>query len=94
MINGENEFGRMSKQLIRSDLFGEKGNFFISTIYRRSSAILDPGGMFYETLAWNVDIDGKRLDLIAENSGAIYEAKAILQHFEVVKQLSENGYKK
>ena len=79
-----------SKQVMRTDLFTKFGQFFVSTCYRRSSAMLNPDGWYYETFAWGVE-NNKRTRWIADNSGAYFLRKAIEQHSEVCKQLLLNG---
>lgn len=82
------------KKFLQSYLYTEKfGNFFISTCYRRSSAMLNPDGWYYETFAWKLKEEKEReLKIIADNSGAISKKGAINQHMEVVKQLEEKGH--
>ena len=79
-----------NKQVMRTDLFTEFGQFFVSTAYRKSSAALNPDGWYYETFAWRVE-NKERTDWIADNSGAYFLEKAIEQHNEVCKQLLLNG---
>ena len=79
-----------SKQVMRTDLFTEFGQFFVSTCYRRSSAALNPDGWYYETFGWSVENE-KRNKWIADNSGAYFIDGALEQHNEVCKQLLLTG---
>ena len=88
MINLED---RTSKKLIQSYLFTNYGNFFISTIYRMSSAMLEVDSWYYETFAWRLDKDKHRTDWVADNSGAGTVSGAFDQHFEVCRQLELHG---
>ncbi len=81
---------KQNKQVMRSDLFTEFGQFFVSTGYRRSSAALNPDAWYYETFAWRVE-EKKRTEWVADNSGAHFLKGAIEQHNEVCKQLFSNG---
>lgn len=78
------------KKFLQSYLYTKFGDFFISTAYRKSSAMLNPDGWYYETFAWKL-IKKKRTDWVADNSGAISENGAIKQHIEVIYQLQETG---
>jgi hypothetical protein len=81
-----------AKQIMRTELFTKEfGNFFVSTCYRRSSALLNPDAWYYETFAWKLDDKSKRTDWVADNSGAISTKRAAEQHFEVCRQLLETG---
>ena len=71
-------------------LYTEFGNFFVSTCYRQSSAMLNPDSWYYETFAWKLDGE-KRTDWVADNSGAITSGHAIDQHMQVCYQLNLNG---
>ena len=79
-----------NRQVMRTDLFTEFGQFFVSTAYRRSSAALNPDGWYYETFGWKVE-NNKRTDWVADHSGASFLKMAIKQHNEVCKQLLLNG---
>lgn len=80
----------VEKKFLQSTVYTDFGNFFVSTIYRRSSAF--DGGWFYETFAWKLDVEGKReKSIVADNSGGTFGRKAINQHMEVVHQLYETG---
>jgi len=80
-----------SKKLLQSYLFTNYGNFFISTIYRISSVMIDPSPWYYETFAWRLDKNKHRTDWVADNSGAGTPTGAFEQHFEVCRQLELNG---
>lgn len=82
----------LSEKVLQSYVYSEKGKFFVSTIYRESSAMIEPPvPWFYETFAWTLDEHDKKKDWIADNSGASYIDKALDQHIEVCKQLYETG---
>ena len=76
------------KQLMRTDLFSEHGQFFVSTCHRQSSSIY--ATWYYETFAWRIENE-KRVDWVADNSGASSIEGALRQHREVCKQLIING---
>ena len=80
-----------SKKFLQSYLFTNYGNFFVSTIYRRSSAMLEVDSWYYETFAWRLDKNKHRTDWVADNSGAGTVPGAFDQHFEVCRQLELNG---
>lgn len=80
----------MSKYFLQSYVYSDHGNFFVSTCYRESSAMISPA-WYYETFAWRLDENKKRTDWIADNSGASYVEAAYDQHFEVCKQLYRKG---
>lgn len=87
----ENE--RREEKFLQSTIHTTYGAFFVSTIYRYSSAAANPDGRFYETFAWKLDAQGNRENsIIADNSGAIFPRGAINDHNEVLLQLSEKGF--
>ena len=80
------------KQILRTEIFsGKFGNFFVSTMKRRSSGMLDTFGMYYETLAWGMNDKNERENIVADNSGALTGIRAEEQHFEVCRQLRTTG---
>jgi hypothetical protein len=63
--------------------------FFVSTIERDSSAMMDPPPRFHETLVWAYDYRlGVRLGDVLYYEG---NGPAFKQHTEVVRQLFETG---
>jgi hypothetical protein len=76
--------------VLQSYIYGEKGNFYLSTIYRQSSVAISPPMFHYETLGWTLDDDNKRKDIVVQE-GCGYKRGAIEQHFEIVKQLEATG---
>ena len=83
---------KLSEKFLQSYLYTVKfGNFFVSTIHRKSSALMGGEQWFYETFAWNLDDKGERDGWIADNSGAKFMSDAIKQHTEVLKQLEDKG---
>lgn len=83
---------RTSKKFLQSYLFTDKyGNFFVSTCYRLSSAMLDIDSWYYETFAWRLHKDRHKTDWVADNSGAGTVSGAFDQHIEVCRQLELNG---
>lgn len=83
---------RELEKFTQSYVYRDNGDrFFVSTMYRQSSAALNPDGWYYETLAWRLDNEGGRLEIVADNSGASFWEHALEQHTEVVKQLHEKG---
>ena len=80
-----------SDKFIQSHVYSSKhGEFFISTCYRQSSAMLNPDNWYYETLAWKW-VNSARTDWVAANGGAITKTGAYKQHIEVCRQLEANG---
>ena len=83
---------REQKKFTQTYVYRDNGDkFFVSTGYRQSSAELNPDGWYFETFAWELDDNNKRTKMIADNSGAILEERALGQHYEVVRQLHETG---
>ena len=80
-----------SEKVIQSYLFTEFGEFFVSTCYRRSSAMLNTDSWYYETFAWRLNEANEQTDWVADNSGASYLKKGLEQHNEVCKQLQTTG---
>lgn len=80
-----------SKGFLKTTIFTDYGEFFVSTIYRRSSAALNPDGWYFETFGWSLDENGRNNHIIADNSGALSEDGAIRQHAEVLEQLAKTG---
>mgnify|MGYP001606770574 FL=1 len=77
-----------SEKLMQTYLYTQRGNFFVSTIYRRSSAMLNPDGWYYETFAWKlIKNTNERGEWVADNSGAFTIEGAIKQHNKVCSQL-------
>ncbi len=82
---------RTNEQFTKSYVYRDNGDkFFVSTGYRESSAMLSDS-WYFETFAWTLDENNKRINWIADFSGASSEEKALEQHFEVVRQLHEKG---
>ena len=83
----------LDKKFLQSYLYTEQfGNFFISTCYRRSSALLAYDSWYYETFAWKLKENNEReKGIIADNSGAISQEGAYKQHLEVIRQLELSG---
>lgn len=79
-----------NQSFLKTNVYSEYGEFFVSTIYRRSSAMLAPDMWYYETFGWKTDAEGER-HIIADNSGAPHVRGAIEQHMEVINQLMEKG---
>lgn len=76
---------------IYTTLTTDFGRFNVSTGYRRSSAVLAYDSWYYETLAWSLDKENKRVKIVADNSGAVDIERALEQHNEVCRQLIKNG---
>lgn len=75
---------------LKTNVYSEYGEFFVSTIYRQSSAVAAPDMWYYETFGWKTDAEGER-HIIADNSGSPFVRGAIEQHMEVINQLMEKG---
>lgn len=79
----------ISKPFLQSYLYVEnEKKYFVSTIYRRSSAQLNPDQWYYETLAWSLEGDIRK-SLVEDNSGALSPIGAFKQHQEVLLKLWE-----
>ena len=87
-MNTHKDTEERSKKFMQIYLYTDKGNYFISTIYRRSSAMLNPDGWYYETFAWRLNDKDERTDWVEDNSGAISKKGAIKQHLEVIEKLN------
>ena len=82
---------RNNTSFLKTHVYRDNGDiFFVSTIYRESSAQLNPDSWYFETFAWKMK-DGKQDEWVADNSGAPYEKSAMKQHFNVVEQLTLTG---
>ena len=78
----------MSTPLLQTYVYqGDVKRFFVSTIHRKSSAALDPAPWFYETLAWALELDEARGELVDDNSGATSVNGAAYQHSETCSRL-------
>ncbi len=77
----------MSKKLIQSYVLDK---YFISTIHRQSSALVDePYNWYYETIVWEWDaVAKKRGSLVAEYASRTVE-QALENHFNICKQIRE-----
>jgi hypothetical protein len=65
-----------------------KGKYFISTIYRQSSAMIEDY-WFFETMAWDWDEKTKQRGSIVEmDDSGISEEMAIDNHLLMVKKLN------
>lgn len=82
---------KLDSKFLQSYVYSEHGKFFVSTCYRKSSAMTETPSWFYETFAWRIDDKGERTDWVADNSGSKSKIGAYAQHIEVVKQLHETG---
>ncbi len=72
----------MSEKLIQSYV---KDRWFISTIYRQSSAALNPDGWYYETMVWDWDAQTKTRGehFIAQYDSGLSETYAMRHHADV-----------
>jgi hypothetical protein len=59
-----------------------KGIYTVSTIYRQSSAMMDPAPWYYETFVWYED-DNKKFQYFDETDSSKNGTK---HHFEVVQR--------
>jgi len=66
-----------------------KGNYFLSTGYRRSSAALNPDAWYYEMYCWELNDKNERGDIVYQDY-ANYQKKAIKQHYLYIKKLLKN----
>ena len=68
-----------------------RDRYFVSTMYRRSSAMLAPNHYYYETLAWEWDYDTKeRGEMIRDlpEDCPFTQARALAQHILVCDMLA------
>ena len=72
-----------SKKIIQSYVYTDFGNFFVSTIYRLSSAMVV--SWFYETFVWKLNNENER------EPGILYEGEGLNCHYEVCKHLIKDG---
>lgn len=68
-----------NKSVMGTYVYTDKGNYLVSTIYRRSSAELNPEGWYYEIFGWELNEDNSKGKWIIEDS-AMYLEKAISVH--------------
>jgi len=88
----EEKYPATSSKLIQSYLFTKEfGNFFVSTCYRMSSAMVDPAPWYYETYAWKLDKDRHRTDWVVEFGGVDDIDCAFDEHIEICRQLELKG---
>jgi len=76
----------MSKSLIRSYVADK---YFVSTIYRQSSACMESPPWFYETIAWEWQLETGRGEVLRGpvDSGNWVES-ALESHFNVCRDLA------
>jgi hypothetical protein len=66
-----------------------KGRYFISTIYRESSAMV-PDVWYFETMAWEWDDKTKtRGEIVEMEDSGMYEEAAMNNHLLIVKKLNQ-----
>jgi len=76
----------LDKKFLQSYVYTKKGNYFVSTIYRMSSAMMSPSPWYYETLGWTLkDKDEKDRLFIQEASN--FPEGAIKNHYEQCQKL-------
>lgn len=81
-----------STKFLQSYLYTKEfGNFFVSTIHRKSSCDRDPFGWYYETIAWKLDKDKHRTDMVAQTGGLDSKSIAFQDHIEICRQLELKG---
>ena len=87
-MGAEEGEGIMSEKLIQSYV---KDRWFVSTIYRQSSAALNPDGWYYETMVWNWNAETKQREpnFIAQYDSGLTEEQAIQRHAMVCASLPE-----
>jgi hypothetical protein len=61
----------------------------VSTIYRMSSAMIDPPTWYYETFVWPLKSDGSRGTYIDETVCSNGEKAAFEHHFQICKKYLE-----
>jgi hypothetical protein len=69
-----------------------KGKYFISTIYRQSSAVTDTPLWYFETMAWEWDnVTKERGQLLEMEDSGTYEEMALDNHFAMVNKLMQSN---
>ena len=81
----------VSERLIQSYV---KDQWFVSTIYRQSSAALNPDGWYYETMVWNWNAETKEREpqYIAQYDSGLSEQFAVAHHARICAALPERLY--
>lgn len=81
-----------STKFLQSYLYTKEfGNFFVSTIHRKSSSDRDPFGWYYETLVWKLDKDNHRTDMVVQAGRIEGKSIAFQDHIEICEQLELKG---
>jgi len=78
----------MNEKLIQTYVRHNDQWFFVSTINRESSVPMEPGHIYAETLAWSIENDNTRRDLVIQESDV---ANSIDTHIFVIEQLTKYG---
>ena len=78
----------MNKKLIQSYVLDK---YFISTIHRQSSALVDePYNWYYETIVWEWDAVKRKMgDLIFTMSSGMLADQALENHFSLCRKVKE-----
>ena len=79
------EFYKKNNKFLQSYVYAEESTYFVSTAYRKSSAI--DRSWYFETIVWDFDVEKNKRGHIVEMEG---EGEPIKQHYDVVKKLLTN----
>jgi hypothetical protein len=78
--------GRCKQKLIQSYV---QDYFFVSTAYRRSSAMLAPDLWYYETIVWNWNPETRERGEIVDSHDSGYSRRtALASHAEICASLA------
>ena len=71
------------KKVLKSYVYTDKGNFFVSTVFRQDSTPY--ATWFYETLVWKLNDENEREEHI------LYMSEGLENHYEICRQLIRTG---
>lgn len=80
-----NEDDERERNLIQSFVNNE---FFVSTIYRQSSACIESPPWYFETLVWEWKADLRERGKIVHSAASSYRESALKDHAEICRKLA------
>lgn len=83
----------MSIKVIQSHVYTKDKAFFVSTIYRESSAAVNSPPWYYEIYGWELNDDNSKGEWIIEESAGNLPEALKTHHGHCVKLIEENGIK-
>ena len=88
----ERMLGWVQSQIVEGEALIQsyvKGRWFVSTIYRQSSAALNPDGWYYETMVWdwNAERREREPNFIAQYDSGLTEPHAMAHHLSICQSL-------